>query len=134
MVTEKIFISRSKSNRRKITNEEDVIKLVTNYGFKIIYMEDLNVIEQINLFNKTKVIIAPHGAGISNIVYCSNSFKLLEIFPENYFDSSFRILSQVLKCDYYYLIGKCLKNFDQDPQKENIWVDCNKLKKWLDSV
>ena len=129
--SEKIFISRSKANRRKITNEKEVIELVNKYGFKVFNMEDLQIVEQINLFNKAKVVIAPHGAGISNIVYCSNPFKLLEIFPENYFDSSYRILAQVLKCEYHYYIAKCPINSNKHPQKEDLYIDCETLNKWL---
>ena len=127
----RIYISRSKADRRKVTNEKEVINLIKKYGFTVFDMEDLNVNNQINLFNNAKIVIAPHGAGLANIVYCSNSFQLLEIFPQNYFDSSFRILAQVLDCKYHYMIGQCPEKSNVHPQKEDIYVDCKKLQKWL---
>jgi hypothetical protein len=116
---------------REEYSEKDIIKLVERYGFRIIYLEDLNVKDQISLFNNAKIIIAPHGAGIINFAYCSNPFRLLEIYPPNYLDSSFRILAQVLKCDYHYLISETKEISNIDPQKENIHVNCKKLEKWL---
>lgn len=127
----RIYISRSKVYRRKIANEDDIIKLISNYGFRVFYMEDLDLDKQISLFNNAEVIISAHGAALSNIVYCSSTFKLLEIFPKNYFDSSYRILTRFLKCDYNYLVGESINNSNLDPQKENIYVNCEKLKKWL---
>ena len=127
----RIYVSRSKADRRRIVNEKDVINLVTKYGFTVYNMEDLSVYEQINLFNKGEIIIATNGAAAANLVYCSNPFTFLEIFPQNYFDSSFRILAQVLECDYHYFIAKCPKNADIDPQKEDLYLDCKKLEKWL---
>lgn len=127
----KIYISRSKANYRRIINEKEVIKLISNFGFSVYDLETLSAEEQILLFNNAEMIIAPHGAGIVNIVYSSKKFSFLEIFPENYFDSSFRILAQVLDCEYNFLIGNCPNSSVNDPQKEDIYVDCQKLKKWL---
>jgi capsular polysaccharide biosynthesis protein len=112
---DRLYISRSKASRRIVSNEKDIIKLVERYGFRIIYLEDLNVKDQISLFNNAKIIIAPHGAGIINFAYCSNPFRLLEIYPPNYLDSSFRILAQVLKCDYHYLISETKEISNIDP-------------------
>lgn len=128
---DRLYISRSKASRRKVSNEKDIIKLVERHRFKIICLEDLTVKDQISLFNNAKIIITPHGAGAVNFVYCSNPFRLLEIYPPNYLDSSIRILAQVLKCDYHYLIGETKEISNIDPQKENIHVDCKKLEKWL---
>ena len=128
---DKIYVSRSKASRRRISNEKDTIELIKRYGFKIIYLEDFSVKDQISIFNSAKIIVALHGAGIVNIVYCSKPFRLLEIYPQNYLDSSFRILAQVLDCDYHCLIGEAKKISNIDPQKENVHIDCKKLEKWL---
>jgi len=130
-VSERIYVSRAKADRRRIVNEKDVINLVTKYGFNVYNMEDLSVNEQISLFNKAEIVIVTNGAAAANLVYCSNPFTFLEIFPQNYFDSNLRILAQVLKCEYHYVIAKCPQNTDTDPQKEDLYLDCKKLEKWL---
>jgi capsular polysaccharide biosynthesis protein len=129
--TYRIYVSRSKANRRQVINEEEVIKLIKKYGFIKYDMEDLDINDQINLFNKAEIIISVHGSQLANMVFCSNSFRLLEIYPQNYLDSCFRILAQVLECDYHYLIGQSPNNSAVDPQKEDVYVDCAKLQKWL---
>ena len=128
---DKIYVSRSKASRRRTSNEKDIIKLIEKYGFKVIYLEDYSVKDQISIFNSAKIIIALHGAGIVNIVYCSKPFRLLEIYPQNYLDSSFRILAQVLDCEYHCLIGQAKEISNMDPQEENVYIDCKNLEKWL---
>jgi hypothetical protein len=129
--TSRIYISRSKANRRKVTNEKEVIKLVTKYGFVKYDMEDLDVNDQIQLFNKAQIIISTTGAGLVNMVFCSKPFKLLEIYPKNFFDAGYRVLARVLECDYHYLIGQCLNKYATDPEYEDLHIDCKKLQKWL---
>lgn len=129
--TSRIYISRSKANWRKVTNEKEVIKLVTKYGFTKYDLEDLDINDQIQLFNKAQIIISTHGAGLVNMVYCSNKFKLLEIYPQNFFDAGYRTLAMVLECDYHYMIGQCLNRHVVGPQYEDLYIDCQKLQKWL---
>ena len=127
----KVYISRSKADRRRVLNECDVIDLIVKYGFVVRHMEDLSVEEQIDLFNSANKIIAPHGAGLVNMVFCSNPCQILEIYPLNYLDSSFRILANALNFDYHCMLGEKTNLTPQDPQKENINVNIEKLEDWL---
>lgn len=127
----RIYISREKADRRKVINESEVINLINNYGFTAYHLEELSIIEQIYLFNKAECIISPHGAGLVNMVYCSKPFKVLELYPLNYHDSSFRILAQILDCTYDFLICRECNINHIDPQLEDLSIDCAKLEKWL---
>jgi capsular polysaccharide biosynthesis protein len=127
----RVYISRSKADRRRVLNECDVIELIVKYGFAVHHMEDLSVEEQIDLFNSAEKIIAPHGAGLVNIVFCLSPCQVLEIYPENYLDSSFRILANVLNFDYHCMVGEKVNLTPQDPQKEEIRVNLEKLEDWL---
>jgi capsular polysaccharide biosynthesis protein len=51
------------------------------------------------------VIVAPHGGGLSNLVFCSPGTKVIEIFsPELVAGYYWQICIQ-LDLSYYYIIG-----------------------------
>lgn len=91
----KVFISREKAAYRKIINEEDLFTLLSKKGFKKYYLEEMTVIDQINLFHNADIIVAAHGAGLTNIIFCQPQTKIYEIFQEHE-DDTFWHLSQVI--------------------------------------
>ena len=53
---------------------------------------------QITLFNNAKIIIAQHGAGLFNLIYCKPNTKIIEIFP--ILVPVFKNISNVKKLDH----------------------------------
>ena len=75
----KVFISRRKALGRRITNENEVIEALQPLGFKIYILEEMSYVEQVKLFAQAKVIVAPHGAGLTNLIFADNPI-ILELF------------------------------------------------------
>lgn len=75
------IISRKNALERRVLNEDILIQNLSDLNFKSIVLEDLTYIEQVALFAGAEIIIASHGAGITNIIYAKNPI-LIEIFPE----------------------------------------------------
>jgi capsular polysaccharide biosynthesis protein len=50
--------------------------------------------------------VAPHGAGLCNIVFCSPGTKVIEIFSPELVTLFYWKLSNQLGLDYYYMLGK----------------------------
>lgn len=75
----RIFISRSKALGRRITNENEVIQALKPNGFSVYILEEMSYLEQVQLFAQAKVIIAPHGAGLTNLIFADNPI-ILELF------------------------------------------------------
>ena len=101
---ERIFISRSKAVHRRILNEQELRPILAEYGFSIVYLEDLTVDEQVSVFKFAKIVVSPHGAGLANLLYCDPGTKILEIFSGLNKDEFF-ILSVSLGLEYSYLSG-----------------------------
>ncbi len=76
-----IYIARFDADRRKLLNEEKLAYQLENLGFKIVTLSDKNLTEQVQLFHNAKVVVGPHGAGLSNLVYSRNNPVLVELFP-----------------------------------------------------
>lgn len=100
-----IYISRENSNdSRKLKNESQLQNILERENFQIVHLENLKIRDQIELFSKAKRIIAPHGAGLTNILFCSPGIELVELFSENYIVPDFYLRSRHLNCRYSPLL------------------------------
>jgi capsular polysaccharide biosynthesis protein len=127
----RIYISRKKASYRYVLNENNLSDVFVKYQISPVILEDLSLTEQIILFSDLEIVISPHGAGLVNISYSQNSTKILEIYPYNYHDSSFRIHAKVFGHHYDYLIGEKPQDESLKPSYENIYIDTNRIDKWL---
>ena len=75
----RVFISRRKRGKRVIMNEYEVLKELQPLGFKQFDLEAMSVSEQIKLFNNAECVVGPHGAGLTNIAFCQEGTKVIEI-------------------------------------------------------
>ncbi|MBQ9539769.1 MAG: glycosyltransferase family 61 protein [Treponema sp.] len=118
-----IYISRNRSGRRRILNEEELLPILKRYAFKTYYLEELGLLEQQQLFASARMVIAPHGAGLVNLVWSREGTTVLELYPQFYHDPSFRILSAAMRLDYHYLICTSPGSQEAAPVDEDILVD-----------
>lgn len=65
-----VYISRRNYKRRRLVNEEEVMERLAGYGIEVVYLEEHSVLEQARIFHDAQVIVAPHGAGLANLVFC----------------------------------------------------------------
>ncbi|MES2268716.1 MAG: glycosyltransferase family 61 protein [Bacteroidota bacterium] len=126
----KIYASRDKARYRTFENRDEVNALFTQLGFEIYYLEEMSVSQQIEVFANAAYIVGVHGAGLANLYFANTEAKVLELFPEYYHDTSYRILTAAQGLDYAYLTGVSA-NIDVDPIQEDLYIDVNKLKEAL---
>lgn len=97
---ERIYIGRPRSlKRRGVANEEDLVALLSDYGFVHLEMENYSVRQQAHLFNSAKVVMTPHGGALANLVFCQPGTKVLELFANHVF-SYFYGLANLCELDY----------------------------------
>lgn len=75
----KLFLSR-KGSSRIILNEVDVEAFLVNHDYTKVFLEDLQIPEQISLFQNATHLICLHGAGMANLVFSSQP-HIIELFP-----------------------------------------------------
>lgn len=96
----KIYVSRGGSNTRGLSNEKEFIEKLKSYGFTILSPENLTVSEQATLFSRASVVIAAHGAALTNAVFCSEGTRIIE-FHGPFTASCFWIVSNYMKLNHY---------------------------------
>lgn len=106
----KVFISRKDSPKRGISNESEVSSLLKRYGFTEVLMSSLSLEEQVVLFNRADVIVAPHGAGLVNLVFGKEDLKVLELIPSNYINDCFYRICVLNQQNYFNLYADSIGN------------------------
>ena len=71
--------SNNQQQQRSISNEDEVKKYLLNKNFISVKLQDINFIEQVNLFNNAECIVGLHGGGFANIVFCKPGTKIVEL-------------------------------------------------------
>ena len=74
-----IYISREDSNYRKIINEDVLFCYLEKKGFEKIVMSKLTLLEQMSIFYNASIVISIHGAQLTNILFCNENVKIIEI-------------------------------------------------------
>ncbi len=137
-VGRRLYISRSLASYRRVLNENEVIKYLRLRGFEEITFERLSVQQQAATMAVAEVVVAPHGAGLSNLVFCAPGTKVIEIFSPELVIGFFWKLSNQLGLDYYYFLGKgrpATRESDYEQSWEtltDIEVDLDMLERALD--
>ncbi len=91
---EKIFVTRPVSAKRNITNLPQVESYLSDRGFEIVNPARMSLSEQINCFAGAKVVVAQHGAALTNLVF-SEQVKVIELHAPDSSHYPFRELCNV---------------------------------------
>ncbi len=102
----RIYISRALSRQRRISNEDELIPVLRDYGFQIVRLEELPFGEQMGLFKEAEVVVAPNGSGLANLVFCQKGTTVIEIFP--YVPDTLNSVHLTFNFDYNYRLAKAL--------------------------
>ncbi len=78
----RIYVSRKLVGKRHLSNEDEFLPLLKKYKFRKVYLEQMSIIEQVELFRTATHIIAAHGAGLTNVLFAPANSRILEIRPE----------------------------------------------------
>ena len=125
----KIYISRAKSSKRKLINEEEVVTLFSRFGIEVHCFEDYSLDEQIDLMAQTKYLIGLHGAGLTNMIFMNPHGKVLEIRNRgDRHNNAFFALASELDINYYYQLSESNKS---NTQLDDFSVDVTDLEKLL---
>lgn len=102
-----LYLSRKTGlNNRAILNEDEVLALLVPLGFEVIDPGDLSVRDQIRTFAEADVIVAPHGASLANLPFCSPGSTLLELFPSQSMVADYwKMTCGIEGLEYQYLSG-----------------------------
>ncbi|MFC5768211.1 glycosyltransferase family 61 protein [Thauera sinica] len=124
----RIYITRrSAPGGRRVTNEAEVVRVLERYRVTPIALEDLDLSAQIELFYDAEAVVAPHGAGLTNMLY-AESIDVIELHP-----------TRAIMPHYYYMARSmghryCHLCADEQGRHSSFAVDVAALERTLDTV
>ncbi|PAX59722.1 glycosyltransferase family 61 protein [Brunnivagina elsteri] len=131
----RIYINRIDAKYRKILNEAQIIDFLSKFGFESLTLALMSVAEQAEIFSSADVIVAPHGAGLANIVFCKPETKVVDIFMPEHINPCYWFLSNCMSLDYYCIFGEKLHESQTEEChtfKKNFEINIKNLSKILE--
>ena len=130
---EKIYLTRQNSAFRNLVNEEDVVDILKKKNFRIIDLNNLSIVEQIELFSNSEIIVSVSGSSLTNIAFCSPGTKVIEIIPKYNFDyeknlkTRFSNICKLLNLNYSSIEADPI-NLESSNSKSQIFINKKTLK------
>lgn len=130
--SDRIYISRRMAKLRRISNEAELMPWLESEGFKIVCLETLSFEEQIQLFQSAKMILAPHGAGLTNMIFMPPGGTIIELFPPEFPKNNIYqcYWSMAGASDHHY---SCISGSQQDLKTLDFQIQLDDLKFTFDS-
>jgi capsular polysaccharide biosynthesis protein len=92
----RLYVTRAGTSRRRLTNESEVVELLTAEGYQVIAPETMTVREQMAAFQAADHVIGVMGAALANLAFSPRGVSVLAL------------ATPAMKHDYFYDIV-CLK-------------------------
>ena len=116
-----LFILIKRNNKRIVKNHDELEKICKTFCQKLnlqLYIhDDINLPtlkKQMEIFNKAKIVIGPHGAGAVNLLASKPGTHFLEFLPEaqNLINTCYIQLANHINVNYYGIPYKVNENVD----------------------
>ena len=119
--TRRLYVSRRKVGRRRILNEDDVVRVLARRGFETVHPEELGFAEQARLFSEARVVVGASGAALFNALFCAPGGSLIEIPPHvslgcHYYHS----IASVAGLDYWVVPGSAPAQAPRDGTLDHV--------------
>jgi hypothetical protein len=125
----KVFISRLRAARRRLLNEEEIWLLLEPLGFERVTMEEMTFAAQVKLMQETAVLVAPHGAGLTNMMFCHPHTHVVEMADLGFPNPNFYALAAAMGHNYWLVRAE--SRGDVHPLEKDLWVDPRELSEIL---
>ncbi|WP_417453933.1 glycosyltransferase family 61 protein [Kiloniella sp.] len=107
----RVYISRKMAPNRLVANEDEILPILDKFNVEPVCFEKLSFTEQIELAASCELIIAPHGAGLTNIMFMPEGGNVIEFHPSNVeINQCYFNLSHSMRHSYQYLIADSIDN------------------------
>jgi capsular polysaccharide biosynthesis protein len=102
----RIYIDRRNSSLRPLLNENELVAALEREGFVAVQPDSMSLADQVRLFRAAEVVVAPHGAALTNLGFCRPGTKIIELLMDAYCNWCFRNLAGLMQLDYDCVLGR----------------------------
>ncbi len=86
-----------RTTTRKYVEHDELVKGLAKFGMpvRVAILEKLSFPEQINLMRNTAILLGPHGAGVTNMIFMPKGSAILELYPKGFYCRVFRAMAKI---------------------------------------
>lgn len=92
---ELLYVGRGDAQYRALRNETELMNILDRHGFNAILPGQISFDEQVARFSSAKVIVAIHGAGLTNLIWAPPGCVVIELAATALGDVGYRFLAQM---------------------------------------
>ncbi|MDG6093888.1 glycosyltransferase family 61 protein [Acetobacter sp. AN02] len=101
----RLYISRSDSPSRPLRNEAELVFQLKQKGFVATTLSGVPLDVQAGLFANADMIVAPHGAGLTGLIFAKPGTRVIELMPDRLMNWCYRRLAAMLDLHYDIVTG-----------------------------
>ena len=119
----RVFLSRSDTRNRPMTNEAALRDALEAEDYLIVTAGALTAQEQIALFRDAALIVGPHGAAMTNLLFAPRGEDgpiVVELHQENYLGRAFLKICQVKRLRYTAIVSRMV-DAGADGRHDSSW-------------
>ena len=103
----RIYVSRADAGKRRVVNERELLPVLDRHEIELCRPSELTFAEQAALFDAADLVVGPHGAGLTNALFCRPGAKMLELLPAaSVTPGPFHSVSAAAKMSYWCSAGE----------------------------
>lgn len=131
-IDQKIYVTPTDTTTLRMRNEAAIIEDVRKRGFEVIAPGILPLAEQISLFRGASLVVGPHCADLTNIVFCEPGAIVYEMVPAHYTNACFCNLATISGLRYW---ADAFASEGQGPPHSRDWeTDTSSVVERLDEI
>jgi hypothetical protein len=100
-----LYISRDDAGERRVANEPEVAAYLRSRGFECLRLSEMTLRDQVQAFAQARLVVGPHGAGLTNVVFGTSGLTLLELHPADAVNQVFWVLASAQQQRYAFIAG-----------------------------
>mgnify|MGYP002777179442 CR=1 FL=1 len=103
--TRRIWVSRRDAQSRFLLDEDAILQRLASLGFELVCPGELDFAAKVKVFSEAQMIVGPHGASLTHVVFAPDNAGLVEIFPQDYFSNGFSQIAKLRDWPYGVVVG-----------------------------
>ena len=128
----RLYVSRRSARGRRVLGEAELLGALEGLGFEAVEMERMGFDAQVEAMAGAEAVVAPHGAGLANMLFCPEGALIAEIADPAYPNPNFYAMAAGLGLRYGRLVGRGVG--DGHPLDRDLTVDPDAVRTTVEAM
>ncbi|GJE02353.1 glycosyltransferase family 61 protein [Methylobacterium isbiliense] len=125
----KLFVDRSASYGRSLSNRHEVLAVLARYGFEIVDPLSMSFQRQVATFADARLVVGIMGAAMTNTMFCKPGSTVVHLAAQGWDDPFFWDLASACSHTCHILYGS--NESIEQPNRDPFAIDVERLEKIL---